>query len=122
MENTILSVIRSGRAVTDPPAQMEKSSLEEPGKTIERIKGTAAFKGAADKFITPDGLRSFLTEHREAKVNREIQTQAREANAMRQQSEPQPSKQLTNEMQAQVAQPDPVPVQPQAAPSVPPMS
>ena len=104
----ILSMIRSGRTVA-ATSTIESAYQKEPKETMDLIKESAAFQNAKNKFITPDGLRNFLTEHREVTVNKELQERFKENNDLQKQSH---SKVEPNLRLQQGRQPQPVPEPP----------
>lgn len=101
----ILDMIRSGRKVTNTsPVGIETAYKDDPGKAINTIKESDAFREAAGSLLTPDGLRKFFTENRQAGVNKSIAISAaqqlKEANTeMQKQAQP------TVEFKLQAVQP-----------------
>jgi hypothetical protein len=91
----VLDMIRIGRKVTNSaPADIETAYMQKPEDVIIMIKNSPAFREAIGGTLTPDSLRNFLIENRQASVNRSIATDAVRKNEVANEPRKQPEMQM----------------------------
>ena len=97
----VLDMIRIGRKVTNSaPADIETAYMQKPEDVIIMIKNSPAFREATSGTMTPDSLRNFLIENRQASVNRSIATDAVRKNEVANEPRKQPEMQMqSNQLQ-----------------------
>ena len=112
----ILSMISSGRKAATPSA-IEVSYEKNAAGTMDQIKKSEAFQNEKGKFISPDGLRNFLANNRQAEVNKSISRSAvKQQAAANAEVQPQPQKNM--ELNANAPQQSRQPVQPGSIPGI----
>ena len=110
----ILSMISSGRKAATPSA-IEVSYEKNAAGTMDQIKKSEAFQNEKGKFISPDGLRNFLANNRQAEVNKSLSRSAvKQQAAANAEVQPQPRKNM--ELNANAPQQSQQPVQPVSVP------
>ena len=112
----ILSMISSGRKAASPSA-IEVSYERNAAGTMDLIKKSEAFQNEKGKFISPDGLRNFLANNRQAEVNKSISRSAVKQQAA-ENAEVQPQPQKNMELNANAPQQSRQPVQPGSIPGI----